>query len=74
MSKILNEYLNQECTLTISGAEMLFGSGGAKQVIGKILEIDDMFIKFQATKSTLGAVAKDHLAIINQKYIIAINV
>ena len=73
MSTILQECLNKECILTISGATTVLGSGGAKQVTGKIIELDENFIKFQATKTTPGAIEENKLAIINQKYIIAIN-
>ena len=73
MLKILNEYLNKDCIITVTGAGTAMGTGGVKQVSGKIIEIDENYIKFQANKSTIGAVEKDKIAIINQNYIVAIN-
>ncbi len=74
MLKILNEYLNKDYIITVTGAGTAMGTGGVKQVSGKIIEIDENYIKFQANKSTIGAVEKDKIAIINQNYIVAINV
>ncbi len=78
MSNILNEYLNKDCIITVSGTGMAFGSGGEDAVSGKIIDIDEDYIKVQTNKgifslSSLGHVKKGQIIIINKRYIVAIN-
>ena len=72
MSRILEDFLNKECIITVSvvGNDI---QAGVKVVYGKIIDLDENYVKFQASKTTLGAVKKDEIAVINQRYIIAIN-